>query len=106
METGVASDYPGITQEEAQEKVGGGPAIFLHDSSMLPNLKLRDLFVDTARENDIPIQYDVLVGYGEDGAEMQRSRSGAPSINIAVPTRYLHSHNSILSRQDFDRPWT
>ena len=103
LETGVASDYPGITQEEAQEKVGGGPAIFLHDSSMLPNLKLRDLFVDTARENDIPIQYDVLVGYGEDGAEMQRSRSGAPSINIAVPTRYLHSHNSILSRQDFDR---
>ena len=103
LETGVASDYPGITQEEAQEKVGGGPAIFLHDSSMLPNLKLRDLFVDTARENDIPTQYDVLVGYGEDGAEMQRSRSGAPSINIAVPTRYLHSHNSILSRQDFDR---
>ena len=103
LETGVASDYPGINQEEAQEKVGGGPAIFLHDSSMLPNLKLRDLFVDTAGENDIPIQYDVLVGYGEDGAEMQRSRSGAPSINIAVPTRYLHSHNSILSRQDFDR---
>ena len=103
LETGVASDYPGITQEEAQERVGEGPAIFLHDSSMLPNLKLRDLFVDTARENDIPVQFNVLSGYGEDGAEMQRSYRGAPSINIAVPTRYLHSHNSIISRQDFDR---
>ena len=36
---------------------------------MLPSLKLRDLFVDTARENDIPVQFDVLSGYGEDGAE-------------------------------------
>ncbi len=103
LESGVAADYPGITQEEAQERVGKGPTIFLHDASMLPNLKLRDLFVDTARENDIPVQFDVLTGYGEDGAEMQRSRSGAPSINIAIPTRYLHSHNGIISRQDFDR---
>ncbi|MDE2861427.1 MAG: M42 family metallopeptidase [Chloroflexota bacterium] len=103
LESGVASDYPGISQEEAQEKVGSGPAIFLHDSSMLPSLKLRDLFVDTARENDIPVQFDVLSGYGEDGAEMQRTHKGAPSINIAVPTRYLHSHNGIISREDFDR---
>ena len=80
-----------------------GPAIFLHDTSMLPNLKLRDLFIDVAKENEIPVQFDVLSGYGEDGAEMQRSRGGAPSINIAVPTRYLHSHYGIISRQDFDR---
>ena len=33
---------------------------------------------------------------------MQRTRGGAPSINIAVPTRYLHSHNGIINRQDFD----
>ena len=79
-----------------------GPAIFLHDASMLPNLKLRDLFIDVAKEKEIPIQFDVLSGYGEDGAEMQKSRGGAPSINIAVPTRYLHSHYGIISRQDFD----
>lgn len=103
LEAGVAGDYPGISQEESQEHVGKGPAIFLHDTSMLPNLKLRDLFIDVARENEIPVQFDVLSGYGEDGAEMQRSRGGAPTINIAVPTRYLHSHYGIISRQDFDR---
>ena len=103
LEAGVAGDFPGITQEESQERIGNGPAIFLHDSSMLPNLKLRDLFVDTASEIDVPVQFDVLTGYGEDGAEMQRAHRGAPSINIAVPTRYLHSHQGIISRQDFDR---
>ncbi|MQF48393.1 M42 family metallopeptidase [SAR202 cluster bacterium AC-647-N09_OGT_505m] len=102
IEAGVAGDYPGISPEESQERVGKGPAIFLHDTSMLPNLKLRDLFIDVAKENGIPVQFDVLSGYGEDGAEMQRSGGGAPTINIAVPTRYLHSHYGIISRQDFD----
>lgn len=102
LESGVAGDYPGITEDESQEKVGAGPAIFLHDSSMLPNLKLRDLVVEIAKDNDIPIQFDVLNGYGEDGAEIQRSHDGVPAINIAVPTRYLHSHYGVISRQDFD----
>ena len=29
-----------------------------------------------------------------------RSRAGAPSINVAIPTRYLHSHNGIVARDD------
>ncbi len=102
LESGVASDYPGISQDEAQERLGKGPSIFLHDSSMLPSLKLRDLFVDVAKEEDIPVQFNVLTGYGEDGAEMQRAHGGSPAINIGVPTRYLHSHNGIISREDFD----
>ena len=103
LESGVAGDYPGATADEAQEKVGEGPSIFLHDSSMLPNVRLRDLAVDAAQAAGTPIQFNVLSGYGEDGAEIQRARGGAPAINIAVPTRYLHSHNGIISRRDFDQ---
>ena len=101
LESGVAGDYPGITKDEAQEELGKGPTVFLHDSSMIPNLRLRDFFVDTAAELEMPLQFNVLSGYGEDGAEMQKAGSGAPSINIAVPTRYLHSHNSVIQRDDF-----
>ncbi|MBI3667871.1 MAG: M42 family metallopeptidase [Acidobacteria bacterium] len=103
IEAGVAADYPGISRDEAQERLGGGPGIFLHDSSMLPNLKLRDFVVEVARQLKIPVQFEVLSGYGEDGAEMQRAYSGAPSINITVPVRYLHNHNGIIQRDDFDR---
>lgn len=102
LEVGVAGDHPGITKDEAQERLGDGPGIFLHDNSMLPNLKLRDLFVATAESEGIPFQYNVLAGYGEDGAEMQKSRSGVPSINVTVPTRYLHSHTGVIERSDFD----
>ena len=103
LESGVASDYPGITDDEAQEKVGKGPGLFLHDSTMLPNLKLRDLAADVAREKSIPLQVTVLSGYGQDGSEIQRARGGVPTVNISVPTRYLHSHYGVISRDDFDQ---
>lgn len=106
IEVGVASDYPGITPDQAQERLRGGPGIFLHDSSMLPNLKLRDFVIDTAKDLKMPLQFNVLSGYGEDGAQMQRAYGGAPSINITVPTRYLHNHNGVLHRDDFDRAVT
>jgi len=101
LESGVAGDFPGITPDEAQERVGEGPALFLHDASMLPNLKLRDLVIEVAREAEIPLQFNVLTGYGEDGSAIQRARGGAPVANIVVPTRYLHSHNGIIDRNDY-----
>jgi endoglucanase len=100
LESGVAGDYPGISEDEAQERLGGGPSLFLHDSSMLPNLRLRDFVLAVAQDLGIAVQFNVLTGYGQDGAAMQRSRGGAPAINIAVPTRYLHSHNGLIARTD------
>ena len=103
IEAGVAADYPGARPEQAQERLGGGPGIFLLDSSMIPNTKLRDYFFDVAREEDIPLQADVLTGYGEDGAVIQRFDTGRPSVNMTVPTRYLHAHTGIIQRTDFDQ---
>lgn len=103
IEAGVAADFPGIGPTQAQERLGGGPGIFLLDSSMIPNRKLRDFMFDVANESGIPLQADVLTGYGEDGAEIQRFDSGRPSVNITVPTRYLHSHTGIIQRSDFDQ---
>ena len=103
LESGVAGDYPGATVDEAQERLGEGPTIFLHDSSMLPNTKLRDFVLTVAAEIEVPLQFNVLAGYGQDGSAMQRSRAGVPAINIAVPTRYLHSHNGIIARGDVEQ---
>jgi putative aminopeptidase FrvX len=102
IEAGVSADYPAIGPTQAQERLGGGPGIFLLDSSMIPNRKLRDFFFDVAAEARIPLQPNVLTGYGEDGAEVQRFDTGRPSVNITVPTRYLHGHTGIIQRSDFD----
>jgi endoglucanase len=103
LEAGVSADYPGIRPTQAQERLGGGPGIFLLDSSMIPNSKLRDFFFDVAAEENIGLQANVLTGYGEDGAEIQRYDTGRPTVNITVPTRYLHAHTGIIQRSDFDQ---
>jgi endoglucanase len=103
IEAGVSADYPAIGPTQAQERLGSGPGIFLLDSSMIPNRKLRDFFFDVAQEARIPLQPNVLTGYGEDGAEIQRFDSGRPSVNMTVPTRYLHGHTGLIQRSDFDR---
>lgn len=103
VEVGVAGDYPGVGPDQAQEKLGGGPGLFLHDSSMLPHAKLRDFFFRVAQEKGIPLQPELLTGYGEDGSEMQKWSTGTPVVNFTVPVRYLHSFNGVIRRDDFDR---
>jgi putative aminopeptidase FrvX len=103
IEGGVTRDAPGVHPEEAQELLGGGPAIFLYDSSELPNLKFVSLIKQTAKEKSIPLQSDLIQGYGDDSSEMQKSNGGAPTVNMVVPVRYTHSHNGIMNRGDFDK---
>jgi endoglucanase len=103
IEVGIVKDVPGVQPEEAQEVLGGGPGIFFYDWSAMPNRKLVSFFKKVAAEKSIPLQYDLIVGYGEDGASIQKSNGGVPVINLVVPTRYTHAHNGIINRSDFDR---
>jgi endoglucanase len=102
IEGGIANDRGGHP-EETQAHLGAGPGIFLYDSSAIPNRKLVRFVRDTARAKDIPLQLDLVQGYGDDSAEIQESGTGAPTLNIVVPVRYTHAHNGIVNRQDFDR---
>jgi endoglucanase len=103
LEGGITGDvFPGHP-EETQVRLGGGPGIFLFDSSALPNRKLTALIKQTAGEKKIPLQTDLVQGYGDDSAELQRSNGGVPTINMVVPIRYTHSHNGIMNRKDFDQ---
>ena len=103
LEGGVVGDVPGAHPEETQAKLGAGPGIFLYDSSELPNRKFVQYVKDTAQTNQIPLQLDLVQGYGDDSAEIQKSNGGVPTVNLVVPARYTHAHNGIINRKDFDR---
>jgi endoglucanase len=103
LEAGVTRDVYGVHPEEAQEVLGGGPGLFLFNSSQLPNRKFVALARQTAKEKSIPLQDEFVVGYGDDAAEIQKSNGGAPTITLVVPVRYTHVHNGIINRQDYDR---
>jgi endoglucanase len=103
LEAGVVGDVPGAHPEESQAKLGAGPGIFLFDTSALPNRKFVQFVKDIAHNNQIPLQLDLVQGYGDDSAEIQKSTAGVPTVNLIVPTRYTHAHNGIINRTDFDR---
>jgi endoglucanase len=70
---------------------------------MIPNLRLRDLVIETAEELDIPLQFSALLGGATDGGQIHLHRTGVPSVVLGVPARHIHSHSAIIHRDDYDR---
>ncbi len=104
LEGGITGDVHGRQHpEETLVKLGAGPGLFLFDSSELPNRKLVQFVKQTAAQAQIPLQFDLVNGYGDDSAEIQKSNGGVPTVNMVVPVRYTHAHNGIMNRRDFDQ---
>jgi putative aminopeptidase FrvX len=103
LEVDIAGDVPGIKPEETAVKMGGGPTLLVYDARMIPNLKLRDLVIATAEELEIPLQFSAMTGGATDGGQIHLHNEGVPTVVIGVPTRHIHSHNTILCREDYDR---
>lgn len=102
VDVGIAGDTPGITEKEAQSKMGNGPQIILYDASMVSHKGLRDLITTVADELNIPYQFDAIPGGGTDAGSIHLAAEGAPSIAMTIATRYIHSHAGILHRDDYE----
>lgn len=102
LESDIAGDVPGVSKDESSVKLGKGPTVLLYDARMIPNLKLRDFVMDTAREIGVSLQTSTIEGGATDGAAIHLYQSGVPTIVIAVPARHIHSHSSIIHRDDYD----
>ncbi|MBC7327275.1 M42 family metallopeptidase [bacterium] len=102
LEVAIAGDVPGVNPEDAQAKLGGGPVICLYDVSLIPNIRLRDLFIDTAKELGISYQFEIMEGGATDAGRIHLYAEGVPSIVIGVPTRHIHSPIGIMSAEDFE----
>ncbi len=101
LDTCVAGGTPGVAEEVAPAVIGKGVAITVYDASMIPNTALRDLAVKTAEEEKIPIQFSVSEGGGTDGGRISLSNSGVLTLTFSIPTRYIHSHQSVIHVDDY-----
>jgi len=98
---GIAQDTP-PTGFSREEKLGAGPLLLAFDATMIPNTKLRDLVIDTAEKKKIPYSMTTMDRGGTDGGRVHISNIGVPSVVIGPPIRYIHSHNGIMARSDYD----
>ena len=70
---------------------------------MIPNLRLRDLFIETAEELKVPYQFDLFDRGGTDSGAIHLHRRGVPNLVVGVPTRHMHSHAGVIHRDDYDQ---
>jgi endoglucanase len=103
LEIDLCGDVPGIEPEQSDIRLGKGPGVVVLDAGMIPNLKLRDLVIDTAAELGIPLQFSAWPGGATDGERIHVHRIGVPTVVLTVPTRHVHSHAAIAHRDDYDR---
>jgi putative aminopeptidase FrvX len=99
LDASPAGDIPG-TREEAG-KLGGGVLMRLYDPRFVLLPGLRDLLIETCEQENIPYQIYVAKG-GTDAAAVQQHGKGVPSAVIGIPSRYIHSHVSIIDRDDYE----
>jgi len=91
LDVTLAVDTPGVGPDEAVTQMGQGIGIKVYDSSMVSTRWLVDAFVDLAEREGVAYQLEVLGQGGTDGAAIQRSRDGVPTLTLSLPTRYIHS---------------
>lgn len=102
LESDIAGDVPGIKPEESMIKLGKGPTVLIYETRTIPNLKLRELILDTARMENIPVQISFVEAGGTDAGAIHLHGIGVPSAVLGVAARHIHSHSSIIHREDYD----
>jgi endoglucanase len=101
VEGAPADDFPG-NEHKAQTKLGNGVQIRIFDPTIVVREKWADFVINLAKERNIPHQIAVRTSGGTDAKVTHLHNIGVPSIVLAVPVRYAHSHNGIMSLDDYD----
>lgn len=101
---GIALDVTGSGDTPEANRfavsLGKGAAIKARDNSIIVNPKVKNLMIETAKEKNIDYQIEVLEFGGTDSGAIHLSRGGVLSGVISVPTRYIHSPNEMIYKND------
>jgi len=100
LEGSPGDDFP-TNREEMQAKLNAGVQIRMIDPTMLCHPVLANFVIDVAEEQKIPYQIAVRKSGGTDAGKIHLSGLGVPTVVLAAPVRYAHSHNGMLSMKDF-----
>ncbi len=102
LDTTLAVDIPGGSEQDSVTRLGNGTAIKIFDSSQISNYKLVRHFRDVAQKHNIKYQLEILPRGGTDGGAMQRAREGSYSITLSTPSRYVHTVNEMIHQADLE----
>jgi len=87
---------------ELNLKLGKGPAIKIKDASFIIHESVKAILTDSAKKATIPYQIEAASYGGTDAGAIHLVGGGIPSGTISIPTRYIHSANEVIDKQDLE----
>jgi putative aminopeptidase FrvX len=95
----LAGDIPGAGNNA---KLGDGVALSFADGSVIGAKELIYELEKIATEEKIKFSYDMLTAGGTDSGEIHKVHDGVLNCTLSIPSRYIHSHYSIIHQDDYE----
>ena len=95
-------DTPG-TERCGTVQLGKGAAVKVMDSSVICHPQVVQTLERLAKEQNIPVQRDIMRAGGTDAGAVQAARLGVLTGGVSVPCRYIHTPVEMASLEDAQR---
>lgn len=82
-------------------KLGCGVVVSVYDSMTIGNKNFIKEIEKICDEMGLNINYDFMINGGTDAGNIHKSFEGIISITLSIPTRYMHSSNVIVHKNDY-----
>ncbi len=102
LDTTLAVDVPGTSEDQSVTKLGKGVAIKILDGASISTRWLVDSFTGLAEQNNITYQLELLPLGGTDARAIQLSRQGVPTLTLSIPSRYVHTVTEMVAKSDLE----
>lgn len=99
---GTPSDDFVVTSDEAGSSLYKGTQIRYMDKGAISHPGFTKFAVDYANKEGLPLQHAVRSGGNTNAQFIHISGLGVPTIVLATPVRYVHTHNSMMALEDFE----
>jgi endoglucanase len=94
----LANDFPGVPKQDTA--LGRGVALSVMDGTVIAHRGLFDQVEKVAQAEKIPYTYDMMVIGGTDAGEIHKQYDGVITMTLSIPSRYFHSHVSLIHTDD------
>jgi endoglucanase len=103
LEGTICDDSPKKEDLSPTTELGKGPAISVMDRSVVADRRLLQLVTETAEQEGIPYQFKQPGKGGTDAGAIHLAKTGVPTLPVCVPSRYIHSPVSVMSKSDYQQ---
>lgn len=101
LESTAIADIFGTPPHKKAGKLGSGPCISLMDNGTVYLKEAVEFALETAKRHGDTCQLKKYVSGGTDAAHIHKAVGGVITVNMACPTRYIHSASCVIDGKDF-----